>query len=276
MLEKLRFPQVRRLALLTLLVPCVLLCIPAFTAYRAQQELGKSFEAVSQTLALQNELQRLLTLLLEAESSQRGFLLSGREDYLETYGDAFGKIRVQIKHIRTLAKNNPRQQETLRALQEPLAKKLEFMAEIVARQQHGESKGALEMVATGRGKRLMDDIRRQIRAMEREELEGMALREATLAGQASRETLLLLWVALLNLAFVAVMLLMFHRALRLEELVRICAWSNTVEYQGEWLSFDQYLARRFNLNTSHGISPAEAEKVLGPRHKPPPNVESPG
>jgi len=50
---------------------------------------------------------------------------------------------------------------------------------------------------------------------------------------------------------------------RVDTLVTICAWSRSVEYQGEWISFEQYLQRRFNINTSHGISPAEAQKVFG-------------
>ena len=50
---------------------------------------------------------------------------------------------------------------------------------------------------------------------------------------------------------------------RVDSLVTICAWSRTVEHQGEWISFEQYLLRRFNINTSHGISPDEAKKALG-------------
>ena len=45
-------------------------------------------------------------------------------------------------------------------------------------------------------------------------------------------------------------------------LVTVCAWSRTVEYKGEWISFEEYLKRRFNLDTSHGISPAEAQKTF--------------
>ena len=57
---------------------------------------------------------------------------------------------------------------------------------------------------------------------------------------------------------------------RINTLVKVCAWSRTVEYEGEWISFEQYLQRRFNVNTSHGISPAEAEKVFGlPRQNSP-------
>jgi hypothetical protein len=49
---------------------------------------------------------------------------------------------------------------------------------------------------------------------------------------------------------------------RVDSLVTICAWSRTVEYQGEWISFEEYLLRRFNVNTNHGMSPAEKEKIL--------------
>jgi hypothetical protein len=48
---------------------------------------------------------------------------------------------------------------------------------------------------------------------------------------------------------------------RVSGLVRMCAWSRTIEYQGEWLSFEDYLKRRFRLDTTHAIAPAEAEKL---------------
>jgi len=49
---------------------------------------------------------------------------------------------------------------------------------------------------------------------------------------------------------------------RLSGLVTLCAWSKTVEYQGEWISFEEYLKRRFSLMVTHGISPAEMAKML--------------
>lgn len=49
---------------------------------------------------------------------------------------------------------------------------------------------------------------------------------------------------------------------RVDTLVTVCAWSKTVEYRGEWLSFDDYLHRRFNIQITHGISPAEAKRLL--------------
>jgi hypothetical protein len=46
-----------------------------------------------------------------------------------------------------------------------------------------------------------------------------------------------------------------------ETLIRMCAWSRSIEYQGQWISFEQYLKRRFNIETTHGISPAELQKL---------------
>jgi len=49
---------------------------------------------------------------------------------------------------------------------------------------------------------------------------------------------------------------------RFTGLVTMCAWSRTIQYEGEWMSFEQYLKQRFGILTSHTISPVEAEKVL--------------
>lgn len=49
---------------------------------------------------------------------------------------------------------------------------------------------------------------------------------------------------------------------RVEGLVTMCAWSRTIEFEGKWLSFEDYLKRRFGLDTTHGISPEEARKAL--------------
>jgi len=49
---------------------------------------------------------------------------------------------------------------------------------------------------------------------------------------------------------------------RVAGFVTMCAQSRTVEYEGEWITFELYLKRRFHLDTSHGISPAVAEKAI--------------
>lgn len=40
-----------------------------------------------------------------------------------------------------------------------------------------------------------------------------------------------------------------------EQFVTLCAWSNTVKHDGEWMPYATYLHRRFGLITTHGMSP---------------------
>lgn len=48
---------------------------------------------------------------------------------------------------------------------------------------------------------------------------------------------------------------------RFSGLVTMCAWSRTVEYEGQWISFEEYLRRRFSVDITHGISPAGIERI---------------
>jgi hypothetical protein len=47
---------------------------------------------------------------------------------------------------------------------------------------------------------------------------------------------------------------------RVAGLVTMCAWSRTIEHEGRWLSFEEYLKLRFDVDVTHGISPEEARK----------------
>jgi hypothetical protein len=71
-------------------------------------------------------------------------------------------------------------------------------------------------------------------------------------------------VVLLLMAFLVARTARQNRELKkqLSGLVTICAWSRTVEYQGEWISFEEYLKRRFGITSSHGISPGELDKMI--------------
>jgi hypothetical protein len=49
---------------------------------------------------------------------------------------------------------------------------------------------------------------------------------------------------------------------RLQPLVTVCAWSKTVEDRGEWVTFEEYLHRRFDLRVTHGLSPEQVAKLM--------------
>lgn len=259
-------PRSRPLIVAVLVAPCILITIPAFIAYRTERQLAESREWVIHTLEVERRLERLASLLVDVESGQRGFLLSGRDSDLAPYHAALNELPREIATVRTLTADNPVQQQNLRELDPLIAASLDSAAHGVSLQQHGERVAALEqMMNVGHGKETMETIRTLLRTMEAEEQRLLITRQERLSSRARRSTWILSSLVAINVLFAGAFFVLYRRMIQLQDLVTVCAWSRTVEYEGEWLSFEKYLLRRFGLNTSHGIAPEAAEKVFGPR-----------
>lgn len=52
------------------------------------------------------------------------------------------------------------------------------------------------------------------------------------------------------------------------EFVTLCAWTRTVRYEGEWMSVEAYLERRYGVVVSHGISPAAEQQLIAAEERP--------
>jgi CHASE3 domain sensor protein len=263
MLETLLSPNARRLIILGLIVPCLLISIPAVLVYRTESQLRDSFHWVSHTIQVQNQLQRLLSLVANAESGQRGFLLISRTTFLEPYSTALQEIPAQMETIRGLLSDNPVQEKNFQVLTPLVRGKLEFMAQTISLQQHDQHEQSVAMVKTDHGRMMMRAIRLQVDKMQREEDQLLDTRQAALVRHGRHSTVLVFALVMLNFAFAGAIFGILRRLSQARNLVTICAWSRTVEYEGEWISFEKYLLRRFKLNTSHGISPEEVRKALG-------------
>jgi len=255
--------KTRNLIVLGVIIPSLLIGVSAFVAYRSKRQLADSVHWVSHTLEVQRQLQLLTSLLVDAETGERGFLLTLRESYLEPYQLALDKIPRQINTLRDLTADNPGQQEQIRQVEPLVATNLAIMAQSISLQRKGEREAVLALVSMDRGKQAMDAIRARIELMQREESRLLVTRQQILATRARFNAGFLSCLLVLNLLFAAAVLLVLRRLSRIESLVKICAWSGRVEYQGQWISFEQYLRRRFNFRVSHGISPTEAGKVFG-------------
>jgi methyl-accepting chemotaxis protein len=138
-------------------------------AFRATSELVDSAEWVTHSHQVKGTLAETLSSLKDAETGQRGFVLTGEERYLEPYTAAIKVIDSNIQELRQLTLDNPRQQTRIAALKQLAANKLAELAETIAlRRQRGE-RAAVEVVLTDRGKKAMDDIRQVVGEMDGEE-----------------------------------------------------------------------------------------------------------
>ena len=243
------------------LLPIVLIGIPALLAFRAERDLKHSFEMVTHTLAVERAVQSLVSTLVDAETGQRGFLLTRREAYLEPYNAARERVGRQVSDLQALTADNPAQQQRIEELQPLIRQRLTLLDETIALERRGEHDAALQLVNSDRGKNTMDKMRGILGVMDHEEHRFMWLRRQEAAKHARRNTALLFAVLAASIACAAVVIYLVRRLSQVEPVVNMCAYSRTIEYGGEWISFEEYLQRRFQIATAHSMSPAEFERL---------------
>ena len=243
------------------LLPLVLIGIPAVLAHRAERDVKKSFQWVTHTLEVERAVQSLVNSLVDAETGQRGFLLTQRAVYLEPYESGRSRIAQQLSELRKLTADNPAQQERLNEVEPLITNRLGVLAETIALENRGEHDAALAVVNTDRGKNTMDKIRGVLRLMGDDEQRLLWIRQRQFTKEAGRSATLLYTLLAASAGSGLFVLYLLRRLSKVEPIVNMCATSRTIEYGGEWLSFEEYLKRRFNIETSHGMSPSEFERL---------------
>ena len=130
------------------------------------------------TLEVIDRLQGVLSTLKDAETGQRGFLLTGDEGYLEPYNEAQESLQREIAALQALTVDNPAHQERVALIGSLSRDKMAEIEETVVLKRAEKSTGALEMVRTDRGKVLMDRLRSLIEEMSAEEHQILTRRTA--------------------------------------------------------------------------------------------------
>ena len=109
---------------------------------------------------------RILTLnealigqLLDAETGQRGFLLTGRPEYLEPYNAALDRIPADLRELSASTAEPAEQHSRYVQLQALIADKLAELRQTIELRRAKDLEAALAVVQTDRGKRTMDLIR---------------------------------------------------------------------------------------------------------------------
>jgi len=133
--------------------------VVAVLSYGALQGSVGSAQGVTHTLEVVEQLQSLVSTMKDAETGQRGFLLTGDENYLLPYTNARAALGGEIDATRALVAGNPEQQLRLRSLEQLCTDKMAELAQTIALRRKGDPTAALAQVRTDRGRELMDRIR---------------------------------------------------------------------------------------------------------------------
>ena len=198
-------------------------------AYNNTRILFETAGEVSHTHAVLGALAELLSTAKDAETGERGFVITGELEYLQPYHVAEGTINSWFRTIDTLTRDNPHLQADLTELRRVMGDKLNELRESIALRQNEGFAAAERMVITGRGMAIMDSVRRQVGRMEDEEEGQLRQRIANAARSRTSAVTALVVAGLLQLATLAAMLVLLRRKIRNRE--RAAALVNE---QKEW------------------------------------------
>ena len=118
-------------------------------------------------LEIEAKLNDLVGLTADAETGQRGFLLTGDPSYLEPYKAAVKKLDATLADLReTIAQEGtPPQRDRMSKLSSLIGRKFNELEVTLALNEKSGREAAFQLIDTGIGKRTMDEIRTEAAAM---------------------------------------------------------------------------------------------------------------
>jgi CheY-like chemotaxis protein/CHASE3 domain sensor protein len=159
-----------RWSALGLIVGLAFFLISGLVAYQNIQSMRGGESAIRHTHAVLIALDDLLSATQDAETGQRGYILTGNERYLDPYNDAATNTAKRLEALTSLTRDNRVQQENLVALKGHVTAKMAELNDTIQLRRTQGFAAAQAVVTTNRGKVEMDAIRAQLRTMAREEL----------------------------------------------------------------------------------------------------------
>ncbi len=157
---------------------------------------------VEHTQIVKNKLDDLLLQLTEAETDQRGYILTGDIRYLKLYQTSIKTVNPEIQALRKLTMDNPSQQRRLNQIEPLVLTKLaELQQTIDLRSQSFDA--ALQVIRTDKGRLLMNEIQQLVREMDDTENKLLKQRSSNAAAQAQDTTVIIILGSLLAAIVVA-------------------------------------------------------------------------
>ena len=179
-------------------VVAVAVLLAAWINFQAQN----TAERVSRAIAVREHAERFLGHLRDAETGQRGYLLTGLASYLQPFTEGRGAVLPALETLDRLVVDDPDQQKRIGALREQLQRKLDELDSTVAAMRAGRQPEALAVIRQGRGIGAMDALRDLVQQIQHAE----NVRLVSLNRNEERRRLLAsvgIVVALAGLAFAA-------------------------------------------------------------------------
>src|SRR6266404_463752 len=142
------------------------LAVIGVVSYLSVVRLKQNAAWVEHTHQVLGSLELLLAAATDSETAERGYVITGDEEYLEPYRQAAAVIDSQMRHLRELTADNRAQQQRLDSVMALVTERLAILRGVIDLRRDQGFAAAQGEILTGKGKQFHDRIRRLIAQME--------------------------------------------------------------------------------------------------------------
>ncbi len=167
----------RRLISFFFVVALAILVVDSVLVYRSLSTIAKTHREVDESRMVLAELERTLSLLKDAETGQRGYLLTNQLDFLAPFNVAQGLIDESLRHLRELSVRHDDESKMVDELATVSGRKLAELEKTVKLRRENQFDEALEIVKSRVGKALMDQAREITDRIKAEEIQLLEARD---------------------------------------------------------------------------------------------------
>lgn len=249
------------IAFLTSLV--IVLFLAGVSIYSFRRIRGNE-RALTQTYNVLSLINSCLATLNEAETGQRGYLLTGDVEYLAPYHDAVGRIDDTLDDLARATADNPLQQQHIRRLGPAAREKLSELEETIELYEREGLDSAMLVIHSDVGIEAMATVRYLLNAMTEEEQRLLRRRREESDAAYSLAMTTGIVSALLGLALICISLLAVDRELGRRRLAEISERYRAAQAQSIADVVARISAAR-DIRSVTGVSIHEFRQLLGAR-----------
>lgn len=191
--------------------------VSGIVSYLNTSTLTNNALLVTHTHEVLTALSDVLSLMKDAETGQRGYVITGDTAYLEPYASAGTQIEERLNDLQKLIRDNPAQQARLSTLRARIKVKQEELKNSLSIREKDGFEPAREAILSDRGKMAMDAIRAQVEEMRDEERD---LRRARLLEMDNASRVAIgsdLLTCLFGIVVSGVVAYLLHRGLKMQQ-----------------------------------------------------------
>src|ERR1035437_175268 len=147
-------------------IACALILVGvAIFSFKNSEKFIASNAMVEHTNQVLSEFNQILVFNIDAETGERGYVITGDTNFLEPYSNAYTKVVEHLGKVKELTKDNPDQQKNIEDLEKQIKLRFNNLSKTIDLRKKDFEKSR-EFIASGEGKLIEDEIRKIIEKAE--------------------------------------------------------------------------------------------------------------